>query len=95
MVHTKFDILGFYYQKLAIGWPLVTGDNLAVIDFLCVSEKWPDKWCGLWWEGPYKFGTTTRNRLKGVNGSMWWEGPYKRGTTVLNKGWHHRIEVPS
>ena len=46
MVHTKFDILGFYYQKLAIGWPFVTGDNLVVIDFLCVSEMWPDKWCG-------------------------------------------------
>jgi hypothetical protein len=34
------------------------GDYFIVFYNLNVSEIWPDKRCGLWWEGLYERGTT-------------------------------------
>ena len=33
-------------------------DNLVALYYLNVSDIWSDKSCGLWWEEPYKRGTT-------------------------------------
>jgi len=41
-------------------------DNFVVIYYLIVSDVWPEKRCGLWWEWP------------GKRCGLWWEWPDKR-----------------
>ena len=57
-------------------------DNFVVIYYLIVSDVWPEKRCGLWWEWPGK-----RCGLwwewPGKRCGLWWEWPHKSGTTVL------------
>ena len=48
------------------------GDQILVLFHnIIVSEIWPNKMGGLWWEWPNK------------RGGLWWEWPNKRGATVL------------
>ena len=50
--------------------------NLVVFYYLVASEIQNDKRDDLWWEWPYKRGTS-------VMDDLWWEWPYKRETSVM------------